>query len=185
MTVRWPQQPEGFDQVRWVRHTVTTSQQPPQPQPDPHQPGRGPGLPRRLPPGERPVSPELIADLHARREWLAESKVAGRARLYEYLRYEWYDREARQWAEADISAGAALVWRELGLRPCEAAGLQDEGFVPEQVSALWRGSGIPLDEVADWIGAGLTPQEALSQRAQGVTAQDAAVMRRLRNLGAT
>ena len=103
--------------------------------------------------------------------------------LHDYLAHEWYDHEAREWAAADIGAGAALLWRELGLRPSEAADLQREGFVPEEVSARWRGSGIPADEVANWIGAGLTPEEALAQRGQGVTAQDAAVMRRLRHLG--
>jgi hypothetical protein len=126
----------------------------------------------------------LIADLHARREWLAEvQSVAGR-RVFEYLRLDWYDGDAREWATADIAADAALLWHELGLRPTEAVELQREGFVPEEVSALWRGSGIPVEEIADWIGAGLTPQEALAQRAQGVTGEDAAVMRRLRNLGA-
>ncbi len=139
---------------------------------------------RRPPPAARPLSEELIADLHARREWLAEDRAVARGRVYEYLQREWYDREARQWATADIGADAALMWRELGLRPLEAADLQREGFVPEEVSARWRGSGIPAEEIADWIGAGLTPQEALAQRAQGVTAQHAAVMRRLRNLGA-
>lgn len=104
-------------------------------------------------------------------------------RVHEYLELEWYDLEARQWAGADIGADAAMLWRELGLRPAEAAELQREGFAPEEVSSLWRGSGIPAEEIADWIGAGLTPQEAVRQRAQGVTAQDAAVMRRLRNLG--
>ncbi len=146
-------------------------------------------LRRRPPPAARPLSEELIADLHARREWLAEDRAVTRGRVYdgrvyEYLQREWYDREARQWATADIGAEAALMWRELGLRPVEAAELQREGFVPEEVSARWRGSRIPAEEIADWIGAGLTPQEALAQRAQGVTAQDAAVMRRLRNLGA-
>jgi hypothetical protein len=121
--------------------------------------------------------------MHARREWLEEVRTAAPRRVHEYLEREWYDREAREWATADIGADAALLWHELGLRPSEAAELQKEGFVPEEVSSRWRGSGIPADEIADWIGAGLTPQEAVAQRAQGVTAQDAAVMRRLRNLG--
>lgn len=138
-----------------------------------------------LPPGARPLSDELIADLHARREWLAEaSATRSWKRVHEYLGREWYDREARRWAAADIQVDAALLWRELGLLPSEAAELQREGFVPEEVNSRWRGSGMPAEEMADWIGAGLTPEEALSQRAQGVTAEDAAVMRRLRSLGA-
>lgn len=141
-------------------------------------------LKRLSPPAARPLSERLIADLHARREWFAEAQALPRSRMFEYLRCEWYDREARRWAAADISAGAALLWRELGLQPAEAAELQREGFVPEEVSASWRGSGIPAGEIADWIGAGLTPEEAAAQRAEGVTAADAAVMRRLRNLGA-
>lgn len=157
----------------------------PFPPPNPGFDANGPEpFPRLPPPAARPLSEELIADLHARREWLAEDRAATHGRVHEYLERDWYDCEARQWAAADISAGAALMWRELGLRPAEAAELQREGFVPEEVSARWRGSGIPADEIADWIGAGLTPQEALAQRAQGVTAEDAAVMRRLRNLGA-
>jgi len=139
---------------------------------------------RRLPPTERPLSEKLIADLHARREWLAEVQSVAGHRVFEYLRLDWYDGDAREWATADIAADAALLWHELGLRPPEAAELQREGFVPEEVSALWRGSGIPVEEIADWIGAGLTPQEALAQRAGGITVEDAAVMRRLRNLGA-
>jgi hypothetical protein len=153
----------------------------PNPGSDPSDPGPSR---RRPPPAARPLSAELIADLHARREWLAAERAAPRGRVYEYLERDWYDREARQWATADIGADAALLWRELGLRPAEAAELEREGFVPEAVSARWRGSGIPAEELADWIGAGLTPQEALAQRAQGVTAQDAAVLRQLRNLGA-
>jgi hypothetical protein len=154
------------------------------PLPDPDEPegGRGPRK-RGPPPAARPVSPELIADLHARREWLADRQAARGGRLYDYLEHEWYDREARGWAAAEIEAGAALAWRALGLLPREAADLQKEGFVPEEVSARWRGSGIPAEEIAEWIGAGLDPEEALAQRAQGVTAQDAAVMRRLRHLG--
>ncbi len=141
-------------------------------------------LRRLAPPAARPLSEELIADLHARREWLAEDRAVTHGRVHEYMEREWYDREARHWATADIDAGAALLWRELGLRPSEAAELQREGFVPEEVSSRWCGSGIPAEEIADWIGAGLTPQEAVAQKAQGVTAEDAAVMRRLRNLGA-
>jgi hypothetical protein len=143
-----------------------------------------PGPRRHLPPAARPLSSELIADLHARREWLADRRTGSHPLLYDYLEHEWYDREARRWADAQIGAGAALAWRELGLDPSEAADLQREGFVPEAVSRLWRDCGIPGDEIANWIGAGLTPDEAVAQRAQGVTAQDAAVMRRLRNLGA-
>lgn len=139
---------------------------------------------RRPPPAARPLSEQLIADLHARREWLADDRAVTRRRVYEYLEREWYDREAWAWAAADIPAGAALLWRELGLRPAEATELQREGFVPEEVSARWCGCGIPAAEMADWIGAGLSPQEALAQRQQGVSAEDAAVMRRLRNLGA-
>jgi hypothetical protein len=153
-----------------------------QPQPDPNKPDNA--SPRRQPPpAARPVSGELIADLHARREWLADSRGVGHGRLYDYLQHEWYDREARQWAAADIGADAALTWRELGLQPSEAADLQREGFAPEHVRAQWHGSGIPAAEVAEWIGAGLTAEEARAQRAQGITAQEAAVMRRLRNLG--
>ena len=146
-------------------------------------PGDAPPRRRQPPPAARPLSPELIADLHARREWLADDRDVGRARRHEYLRHEWYDREARQWAAADVGADAALIWRELGLRPAEAAELQRQGHVPEEVTARWRGLGIPADELADWIGAGLTPEEALAQRAQGVSARDAAVLRRLRHLG--
>ncbi len=138
---------------------------------------------RRPPPAARPLSDELIADLHERREWLAEVQSVARHRVFEYLRFEWYDREAREWATADVAADAALLWHQLGLRPSEAVELQREGFVPEEVSALWRGSGIPVEEIADWIGAGLSPEEAVAQRSQGATVEDAAVMRRLRNLG--
>jgi hypothetical protein len=160
---------------------LMTSQQ----QPDPDQPGCG-RVPRRHPPPvARPAEPELISDLHARREWFADRRAAASGWLRDYLTHEWYDREARQWAAADIGADAALMWRELGLQPSEAADLQREGFVPEQVSARWRSAGIPAEEIAEWIGAGLTPEEARAQRALGVTAQDAGVMRRLRNLGAS
>lgn len=95
------------------------------------------------------MSRELIDDLHARREWLADRPVAVSGRVYEYLRHEWYDREARQWAAADIAADAALLWRELGLVASEAAHLEREGVVPEEVAALWRNCGIPAEELAD------------------------------------
>jgi hypothetical protein len=156
---------------------------PSQPQPDPDKPDNAP-LRRQPPPAARPVPGELIADLHARREWLADSRGVGHGRLYDYLEHEWYDREAREWAAADIGASAALMWRELGLQPSEAAELVREGFAPEDVRAQWLGSGIPASEVAEWIGAGLTAEEARVQRAKGITASEAAVMRRLRNLGA-
>jgi hypothetical protein len=126
---------------------------------------------------------ELIGDLHARREWLAAAQPSSHPLVFGYLRHSWHDREAQSWATAQIEAEAALAWRELGLRPAEAAELQNAGRLPEEVGALWRRSGIPAAEIADWIGAGLTPEEALDQRANGVTREEAAVMRSLRSVG--
>jgi hypothetical protein len=159
--------------------------QPPEP-PDPLDPeefARADTPPGALPPpAARPTSPELVQDLHARREWFAIAKSSSLPLVWGYLRHNWHDYQAQSWAAARIEAEAALAWRELGLRPAEAAELQTAGHEPEELGARWRRTGIPANEIADWIGAGLTPQEALDQRANGVTAEDAAVMRSLRSI---
>jgi hypothetical protein len=149
----------------------------------PQEPGRARGRHGALPPpAARPLSPELIADLHARCQWFAEASSSSHPLLYNYLRYNWHDREAQTWAAAQIHPGAALAWRELGLTPPEAAELQKAGQQPENVRTLWHRSGVPIEEIGNWLGAGLTPEEALEQRALGVTAEDAAVMRGLRSI---
>jgi hypothetical protein len=151
--------------------------------PDPGSDPDAQGPPGALPPpAARPLSPELIDDLHARRRWLAAAKPASHPLVWGYLQRNWHDQEAQTWAAARIEAGAALAWRQLGLSPAEAAELQKAGQEAEEVGALWRQSGIPADEIANWIGAGLTPEEALDQRARGVTAEDAAAMRGLRSI---
>ncbi len=157
------------------------SSPPPNPESESDGPSQERDLPRALPPpAARKLSSELIDDLHARRRWLAEAPRSSHKVMWDYLRHNWYDREAQTWAAAQVSAAAALAWRELGLTPGEAADLERDGFTPEAVGAQWRRSRIPVHELGDWIGAGLTPEEAVEQRARGITAADAAVMRSLR-----
>jgi len=155
----------------------------PDPGSDPNRSARAQERPAPLPPpAARPLSPELIDDLHARRRWLATAKQSSHPLMWGYLKHNWHDQEAQSWAAMRIEADAALAWRELGLNGAEAAELEQAGRRPEEVGALWRRAGFPADEIANWIGAGLTPEEALDQRAHGVTAADAAVMRSLRRI---
>jgi hypothetical protein len=97
-----------------------------------------------------------------------------------YFRRRWLDEEAVAWATAGIDAGDALLWKEFGVAPAEAARIrQADRTAPAELRAWWE-AGIPPDEVGAWLGAGLTPAEAAAERARGVSADRAAVMRALR-----
>ncbi|MBO3741355.1 hypothetical protein [Actinoplanes flavus] len=101
--------------------------------------------------------------------------------MYTYLHAEWVDDEAIAWVGCNIDAATARTWKDLGLRPAEAARFIQRGMSPMAVAREWWQAGIPFDEAASWIGAGLTPQEAVEQRERGVTVEQAETLRILRH----
>src|SRR4051794_2678072 len=86
-----------------------------------------------------------------------------------------------EWAKAHVDAGEVALWKELGVRPREAARAVRAGLTAVAVVREWWGSGIPFHDVGDWFGAGFTAEEAAAQRAKGITAEQAAALRALRD----
>jgi hypothetical protein len=102
--------------------------------------------------------------------------------LHGYLRQQWLDDEAVAWAREGIEAASALLWKEFGVAPTDAAAAEKDGRTAAATIRAWWEAGIPPDEVRAWLGAGFGPEEAAAQRARGVDAERAAVLRALRGL---
>ncbi|MEU6718905.1 hypothetical protein ABZ897_46200 [Nonomuraea sp. NPDC046802] len=112
--------------------------------------------------------------------FLARAGRADALVVYGYIKENWTDDEAGAWAGHNIDAATARMWKELGLRPSEAARHVRRGLGPMAVARAWWQAGIPFEETASWAGAGLTPAEAAGERARGVTAEQAEALRALR-----